>query len=210
MSKNTQILPSFFKDKSDEKGKGREIFLDYLLSWTLRCAVEPENKPITNATEKKVIERSKRILCYLLTDEPDDYPSNPSKKEGKRYLDLIDKINVTKVETWKQWSDIDLVVEIELTIDNKLEKHAILVEDKLYTHLKPHQLGKYKEAFDSEYKDKGYNLHYYVFTESTDCEADIALCKEYEFGFYDFSSIKDGAGISETGNYLFDEFWFRY
>jgi hypothetical protein len=46
--------------------------------------------------------------------------------------------------------------------------------------------------------------------EEIDYESDKLECERTKFDFHSFDWLKTETAITETENYLFDEFWFRY
>lgn len=183
-------IPHFFKDNSENPD--HEIMLDYFLGWTLRCSISK------NPNEKLRI-ASKEILSYLLF------------KKHKEF-------EVESVLTWKQWKKIDLCAEIILKRNGITEKYAILFENKMYTHIHSNQLERYKDIFESYYNDveneKTDYMRKYIFLtclyEEINYESDKLECERTKFDFHSFDWLKSQTAISETGNYMFDEFWFRY
>jgi hypothetical protein len=184
-------IPLFFEDNSENLD--HELLLDYFLGWTLRCAQEGNQ-------DEKVRLAAKGILAYILSEN-------------------LDKYKIKEVKTWKQWNQIDLCAEIILAQENLEErKIAILFEDKMYTHLREGQLKKYKKVFDEYYRSAengktDYELKYRVLTCHNDCkelQSDMDEAKEHGFTLLKWHELKTGSGLNETGNFMFDEFWFEY
>jgi len=183
-------MPLFFEDKSSNLD--HELLLDYFLGWTLRCSNE-------KVEDYKVKEAAKRILSFLIYDK-------------------LENFEVISVETWKQWNKIDLSAEVILTKSNTTEKYAILFENKMYTHVHSNQLNRYKEIFEKFYSNPKNNKTDYkriyvfltCFYNECDYEVDFIECKKHNYKPYSFGWLKTKTKIEATGNYLFDEFWFRY
>lgn len=191
-------LPHFFYDADVEKSHESEELIDFFISWTLRCAIDDEKIP------QKVNEYSRKVLFKLL-------------EEQLKYV-THDAIEVKSVEMWKQWAQIDLLAEVIIEIDNKQSKFVIVIEDKLYTHIHSNQLAKYQKTIEYFYANpingKQDYIRVYVFLTCYDevPEADRIECKKTKIRYnaYAIQDLRDTFGKEETGNYLFDEFWFRY
>ena len=184
-------MPHFFYDDGMDSHEA-EIMLDYFLSWTIRCASDYED-------ENKLVQKySKKVLFKIL--------------EHNLYNISSEDIEVIRVDTWKQWGNIDLLAEIELKINEATQKYVIVFENKLYTNVHDNQLIKYKETVCEEYKDKPEYEKVYVFLTCFEevPEKDIKACKKAGYLYYAFQELRDSFDGDETGNYLFDEFWFRY
>lgn len=183
-------IPKFFEDNSENLD--HEIMLDYFLAWTLRCAQK-------NNTAIEVKNASHKILSYLLFNKQEEFV-------------------VKEVRTWKQWNQIDLCAEVEITRADNDEQYALLFENKMYTHVHDNQLKRYKKIFEDFYgNEKNKKTDYirkYIFLtclyKESDYESDFKECENLNYTPYSFSWLKSNSGISETGNYLFDEFWFKY
>ena len=190
MTNASNTVPDFFKDNSENLD--HEIMLDYFLGWTLRCAVN------TNP-DLKLRNESKKILSFLLF-------------KGQEMFE------VKSVETWKQWKRMDLCAEVVINRNGNDEEYAILFENKMYTHTHSNQLERYKEIFEKFYLNKNndttkYTTKYFFLTclyKEADYLSDKIECEKVGFDFLSFGWIKTNSEIVETGNYLFDEFWFRY
>ena len=189
----SSTIPKFFEDKSENLD--HELMLDYFLSWTLRCA-KSDNEDI------KLRDESKKILSYLLFDKQEEF-------------------FVESIETWKQWRQIDLCAEVIINRNNISEKYALLFENKMYTHIHSNQLERYQKIFEEYYKSPensktDYKRKYIFLTcfyLESDYKSDFEECRKLTHQAYQplsFGWLKSKTGIKETGNYLFDEFWFRY
>lgn len=142
---------------------------------------------------------SKKVLAYLLELNPKDF-------------------TVEKVSTWKQWKKIDLRVEATIITKNGMERYALLIENKMYTHIRNGQLNRYQKIFNDHYQYesefKPTVKKYLVLTcfhKECDYKIDLEYCKANYFDFRSFGWLKSQSDLTErTGNDLFDEFWFKY
>ena len=170
-----------------------ELVVDFFLSWTLRCASEEGMERYNNET---LCRYCRKILSVLLFDD--------SSK--------IQEYRIKSVKTWKQWKSIDLCAEIELeNKSGKIEKHALLMENKAYTRLHNNQLERYREIFDGHYNCSEFKQRYVYFTCHDNLGEDEVLCRENDFRAYTMDDVFNKASENEefelTGNALFDEFW---
>ena len=110
---------------SSEGDSQKETMIDFILSWTLRRSIQQysEEKPI-------LYQYCRKILGKLIG------------------IEMTDDVQVTSVETWKQWKYIDLWANIRITCNGKEEFHAVLIENKAYTPTHHNQLARYKAIFD--------------------------------------------------------------
>ena len=171
----------------------KEIVVDYFLSWTLRCASDEGLEYYNN---ERLSCYCRRILSVLLFD-------NPSK---------IKEYRIKSVKTWKQWQQMDLCAEVILENKSSIEeKHALLMENKVYTRLHGNQLERYKTIFEEDYEGKEFKLHYVYFTCAEDFGEDEAICRKSGFQAYTmddvYNKISENEELELTGNALFDEFW---
>ena len=191
-------MPHFFYDVIDNLHENHEteIMIDFFMSWTLRCAAGYDDP------NKKVEEYSRKILFKLLEKEIAGF-----QKEN---------IIVKNVKTWKQWSKIDVLVEVKLEHNNKSYMYVIVLEDKLYTNVHSDQLERYKKTVEEEYehqeKFKGFSLVLvYITNHDSVPNEDKLACDKAGYTAYTIQRLREEIGeVEETGNYLFDEFWFRY
>lgn len=134
----------FMLDSSESDGAA-EIVMDYVLSYTLRS--------VNNSKKPLFAQYARKILFRLLE------------------LEDLGQI-VQSVKVWKQWGEghkrIDLTIEVELSGQGKISKHAILIEDKYYSGIRyddsrqEYQIQTYKRIFDNFYKGKEIICHYWV------------------------------------------------
>lgn len=194
-------LPSFFFDQ--KTGYEKEIFIDYYLSWTLRCAVDgidnKENSDITRAVQQY----SKYVLLTLL-------------KYDKEFEGLtLDNTTIELVETEKQWEQIDLFCLVKFEFDGNQHNCILVFENKMYSPLKVHQLPKYQELVE-KHRNENYE-GYKILKFFVHCYPDFKLGGKELHDFkpihiYEISgALKDKFGKEKgTGNALFDEFWYNY
>jgi regulator of RNase E activity RraB len=184
-------MPHFFYDDKNNSSEV-ELMIDYFISWTLRCS-------ISNQIENnKVKEYSKKILLFLLKAHIDD--------------NNFENIIIKKVKTWKQWENIDLIAEVEIEENNTIKKYILVFENKLYSKLHDNQLNKYIEIVEKEYEEKNDKIVYIYLTGSDNIpDEDLKLCIKENYNAYTVQDLRNSFGdVEESGNYLFDEFWFRY
>jgi hypothetical protein len=133
-------------DDSNKDGHA-ETIMDYVISWCLRCT----NYQYVKDFHPILYQYCMFMLCKLIGKQQD-----------------IDRISIEHVTVKKQEQKVDLWVEIDLIIDNKKERHAILIEDKYYTSVHDDQLKRYRQIFDEYYGNKNdypeKNRHYALIT----------------------------------------------
>ena len=192
--------PRLMIDNSDNDGHA-ETMMDYIISWTLRCAVDNScvGKPI-------LMKQCKKILCKLIgIDEPH-------------------VVEVMNVETWKQDQYIDLWVHVELVIDGKAESHAILIENKYYTGVhdasdddgvRRNQLLVYRKRFDKYYEtqEKEWVRHYCLITcierEEPEKFEKYLVAHDYGYKIFTFYELL-GENVEYTESDIYNEFWLRW
>ena len=190
------VIPSFFND--DSKGYD-EIFVDFWLSWTIRCV----NIISSDKSYLKVKEYSRKILSYCISKRQD--------------VNFLNNKNINKIRCWKQYSTdngkIDLWFELE--IENK--KYALIFENKVNAKISKGQLEKYKKYIDNYYKNKDYEV-IYIFLRANDeyIENDEKICKKNGFVPILYSELQEATEAEKDGDWvmtendLFDEFWFKW
>ena len=192
---------SLFMNDDSEGDHGKEAMLDYQLSYLLRLA----DKNVLGMGD----EISRRTLMKLLEKEVH------LDQWGDIDYELLN--NVT-VKVWKQWQHIDLIAEVEGNFANGTEKHVIVIEDKAYTGIHDDQLNRYKQDVEAWYKDKDFQIHYWVITffdNDTDGFKSIAnQCKEADgdwkcLSFGDVVDLTDEERQRGTHNEILDEFWVK-
>lgn len=185
--------PAFFYDESNSD-KSEEV-IDYFISWTLRCAQSKFEKLGLVHTY------AKRIVSELLFED---------------YLKL-ENVKIDEVKVWKQDSRIDIWVHVIL---NDGRKYAIIIENKLYAYLEPHQLPTYKKIGENHYSEKSdFDVKYIFlrcdddFQKENDIRAgDKKQCEMHGFRPILLWDLKEAmhADGKVTDNDLFDEFWFNW
>lgn len=199
-----EYKPYLMCDDSEKDGKA-ETMMDYIMSWCFRCA----SYEYVKLRQPILYRYCKYMLCVLLD-----------------MTDKIDSITFEKVTVWKQWKYIDLWVEVEFSIKSKgnegdkREKHAILIENKYYTLVHDDQLMRYKETFDSYYKDKEEdypmaNRHCALITcqyENTNTYNTLKqqLGENNPFHLYNVYHLLDSSvGFAPSESDIFNEFFIR-
>ena len=191
MKSNQIEMPKLMEDDSEKDGRP-ELVMDYIISWTLRradvkCSVE---NPILYGY-------CREIMAKLLG------------------LSLDDNTLFEQVKVWKQDQDIDLWVELQVSRNGIREYHAILVEDKFYSQLRPNQLENYKERFEAHYavQNDEWHRHYVLITciERTDSKFEEYYGKALPLGFviYCIGEIFS-KNRRECESDIFNEFWLRW
>jgi hypothetical protein len=198
-------LPPFYNYKEEKTDSGYETMQDFILSWTLRCSVEEYS-----TINEKLQKYSKGVLISLIfgdNNEKWDYELSKSVSD----YDII----VKSVGTKRQWNLIDLLVEIQLEINGETKFYILNIENKWYSSIREGQLEKSKKHIEDHYNDSKYNLkNLIIFCDYEKLNQETKIfCKEIG---YKIIVIKDLWELSEmksenlTGNYLFDEYWFRF
>ena len=180
LKKNASVL---FYD-TDNRGN-KEALMDYCLGYTFKMCDLRYHKEKLNPELQKVC---LKILARLLEVE-----------------DLSTDI---RIQTYFQYKDIDLIVEVYYKNETYT---AILIEDKVDHKLDKNQLPKYKKIFDEHYNSeiKCIDKKYRVIKAAdygTDGMANI--CQHNGFKIMTLDELISGLRY-ETGNDIFDEFWLR-
>ncbi len=191
-------LPQLFYDNTQGKDGKCEVLIDYWLSWTFRCAEQKYSE--RNPT---VHEYARKMLLFLVfggNETNGAYRSDSSNNMDK---------TIETVEVWKQHRYIDLWVHVTFADG---EKHALVIENKYYTHLREGQLERYKETAELYYKNHPeYRVKYFFLTAHDYMhQHDAEICKANGFCFATIGELKEVIGDKPTGNALFDEFWFNW
>jgi len=193
-----EFKDSLFMKDCSRSNYGYEAMLDYQLSWLLRVAKGHPNQDLL---------RVARSVLFKLIGKKDSSGAT-----------------IQRVEIWKQWERIDLTAEIEVVINDKLERHLVVIEDKAYTLIHDDQLTSYKGTINAYYRGKEYTKHFWVITYFEQWEDGYkAIEKQCQaakeepdkdkdtdwklLSFYDVIEWKEG--FKDTGSDLFDEFWLR-
>lgn len=160
-----------------------EIVMDYIISYTLRCSFNNEDKPL--------FEKAARSILFNLLGKFD---------QGQHIID---------VKVWKQWKRIDLIVEVTLKDGDSKEKHVIIIEDKYYSAPHDNQLQRYKESAE-EYYNKDWQKHFVVITAvyRSDETFDAIYSEVEKDGFKIFSIKELVNNVTEpTESDIFNQFW---
>ena len=182
--------PSFMNDSS-RNNHGYEAMLDFQMSWLLRVAMGHSNP--------KLLSIARKVLLKMINRE------------------VYSEAEIKRVEVWKQWARIDLTAEIDVVIDNKLEHHIVVIENKAYTFIHDDQLSRYKKTIDEYYHNniwKKTEKHFWVITFFDPSEEGYGIleeqCKDSDWKLIDFYSVIDWKeGFEKTDSDLFDEFWLK-
>jgi hypothetical protein len=190
-------LPSFFDQSNDDEfnpDHGKEGLVDFFLAWTIQCAHRDFEE-----TEPKLNHYAKQILYYLLYE-----------KEMEEDVEFVD------IQAYRQWKNIDLIFEVSMKRLGVVSKIALVIEDKFYTTLHDDQLSKYSEIVKNHYEGKDFILRFVFLTldyvrKHMDFERNE--CERNNFTFLSIEELKQYSTMDtakETGNHLFDEFWFKF
>lgn len=186
-------------DETESDGHVEPI-IDYVISWCLRRA------DVRCKDEKPILYSHCRFMLGKLLS-----------------IENTDDVIFSNVKVWKQWHKIDLRVEVDVEQRGEITKHALLIENKYYSHLhdatdddgeKRNQLEVYKKKFDAHYADKPneyWKLHYALVTciERNDGKFEQYRIAE-KFGFNLFSFYDLLENDKQTESDLFNEFWYRW
>jgi len=205
-------LPKFFNYKGEDTDNGYETIQDFYLSWMLRCA--DDKYKILNS---KIHEYAKRTV-FLLFYGQNNKDNNRFEIDNKYEIDSImdNEFRVLKVETWRQWKSIDLIAEIDIEVNNNLEKYVFNIENKWYTRIGNSQLETYKKIIEDEYRSKNNTIiNFVIFCDDEILYKDSNQIQKCKDNGYKFLTIGDVIMLSKmkekgvTGNALFDEYWFN-
>lgn len=173
-----------------EGDKGKEAVMDFQVSWVLRMAADEDY-----SKDKPFFRLYSRYILFKLLGKP-----FPNKEE------------IVSVRVWKEWANIDICAEVELKIGEKIEFHVLLIENKVYTQMKPWQRDEYPKALEKFYQAHGrgeYKPHIILIT-CTDSDAEYEEMRKFcENTDWQVISIYDLIFDlnKETESELFNEFW---
>lgn len=185
-------LPIFFNYKEENADSGYETIQDMFLSWTLRCSEESKE----NSEYPNLNEYSKRILLNLIFDEK-----------------IPENILIKSVKTKRQWKLIDLLVEVKIQIEGEIKEYILNIENKWYTSVRSGQLEKSQEAIINKYSNEKYNLiNLIIMPDSEKLDNNIkSISEKLNYKIKIIEEIKEETNmLNQTGNYLFDEYWFKF
>ena len=191
--------PQFMVDETESDGHVEPI-IDYVISWCLRRA------DVRCKEEKPILFRHCRFMLGKLLS-----------------IENTDDVIFSNVKVWKQWNKIDLRVEVDVEQSGEMTKHALLIENKYYSHLhdatdddgeKRNQLEVYKKKFDAHYADKpneDWKLHYALITcieRNDDKFEQYRIAEKFGFNLFSFYDLLEDD--TQTESDLFNEFWYRW
>lgn len=197
-------LPPFFNYKEENTDDGYESIQDFYLSWTLRCADEKyKNKNI------KLHEYARNVVFSLI------YGRNNNENRFIIDKEIGNDFQVINVKTKRQFKKIDLIAEIEIKENSDSIKYILNIENKFYSRINDSQLQNSSEIVENEYGNKGYKIiHLVIFCDYTNLNEEVKRqCEKNNFSVLTIEDIKEFAGMekgTETGNALFDEYWFLW
>lgn len=180
---------------SDPEGRGnKEAMMSYVLAWTLKRASS------VYSHEDPVLYKYCREILFKLLEE-----------KGKEPIDT-EQVTVGSVETWLEWNKIDVHANIELQYKDRIEWHAVLIENKVYTTTHDEQLKRYKSIFDEAYKDGEFKKHrHYVLITCRESVSDQlkAECEDNVFRCIPILDLFPNDRGEDTKSDIFNEFWLR-
>lgn len=188
----------FMTDSTDRtKSKGSEAVMDYVMSWCLRNVTNNEKK----IKYPKLYYQCKYMLCKLLGKENN-----------------LNNITFQAVKVWKEWENIDLFVEVELQENERFEKHIIIIENKVYSTMKPNQRDEYPkkvDAWKNQDEDwKNAKTHYRVITCCAPGDGGyknlVEFCRNTDWKVFSSEEVVDWNVESYTELDLFNDFWFAH
>lgn len=146
--------------------------------------------------------------------------NDPEDNSNYKFKKNDSEIIVKTVKTKRQWNLIDLRVEVKLEINGKKEFYILNIENKWYSPIRKGQLEKSKKYIEEEYKKDEYKkLEYKIINLIVYCDyeklnSEIKKhCKEIGYKIVVIEDLFEIAEMNKnrlTGNYLFDEYWFRF
>lgn len=176
------------KDSSEGDSR-KETMIDFILSWTLRRAMQQYCEEKTT-----LYQYCRKILGKLIG------------------IEMTDNVQVISVETWKQWKYIDLWANIRIARNGKEEFHAVLIENKAYTPTHHNQLARYKTIFDQVCEEHmpDAKRHYILITALDEMPAMLKNeCEENDYDSFCLGDLNDYEQKDSESD-LFNEFWLRY
>ena len=194
-------LPSFFNLEEEVCDSGYETLQDFFLQWNLHCA----HQDVLQENER-LHQYAKKIALNLLFGKMDN---------GKYKTDHIslDDYEINEVKTWRQWKNVDLIAEIELSKDKFVESHVLNIENKWYTSVRPGQLEKSRDSIKLYYSDKtAWDIKNVVIYPDYEKINEHLIQENSDKGYHTLA-LEDlfypDNDKDLTGNDLFDEYWFR-
>lgn len=192
--------PRFFNYKKENSDYGYEAIQDFMLSYLLRWGDSAYKD-----SNSQLYEYGRNTLYFLI---------HGKDKNGIFSLDRKppEDFKVTLVKTWRQWKLIDLSVEFIVEENSTIKKYALNIENKWYTSVRDNQLQKSKNHMNAYYKGREEEiLNLVIFCDHTRLTPDIiSFCKGEEYRCLTLEDIYSYSDFKETGNFIFDEFWFGF
>lgn len=194
----------FMLDDSETSGPAEHV-MDYFISYTLR---------LVNRTNKKSTPCLYEYVVYII---------------NTLFSIECESPEMMHIRTYKQSNHIDLIAELELTIENSIKYYALLIEDKYTSSIRFNktngcQLKKYVSRFNKHYKTEQRNYNWilrYVLIAATDndtLEDRYSSAKDYGFHCYTLEDLlpinkrildDDNYHYQDTEDELFNQFWLR-
>ena len=198
-------LPIFFNyDEEGPTDSGYETIQDFFLSWTLRCSKDGYK------TDNFLINYySKKILYALL------YGKNTESTLAVDFSSF-ESFKVLEIKTKRQFKRIDLLAQIKVQIEDKIENYILNIENKWYSSIRENQLNDYIHIIQQNFDFTDNKLvNIVIFCDEEILKKDLSQiekCLHHQYKFTNIAELAELAQIwdSETGNYLFDEYWFRF
>lgn len=187
---------------STETDAPAEIVMDYVISWSLRCA------DVQYRDSAPILHRyARRMLAMLLG------------------MELDASITFERIESRKQRWSADVTLELDVVRDGLREHHALLIEDKYYAPLRDtrdedgvyrNQLEVYRKRFDSYYDHKSemWHRHYALITCISREDPKFAIYEIAPHLGYRLFSLSELLGpvrdYELTESDIFNEFWLHW
>ena len=209
MQPNTLALPPFLVAR--EANSGNEAIQDFFLRWTIECA----DKKYASV-DPTVHKYAKRIVYLLIHGQHNSKQHYEIPHEGN-VDELANNSTFTVIKTHRQWNRIDLVAEIQ---DDSGRLYVLNIENKFYDPLRKDQLKNGKDKIEKAYPNH-MPIHLVIYVDSeklfkngskSDALRQKIVDAGYKFPGIDFLQKLAGfwdKNLPQTGNDLFDEYWFR-
>jgi len=197
-------LASFFNYNKEENpfftDIGYETLQDFFLSWTFRCAESKYNE--VNDLVHKYASRAIFALIFGVNNEKGEYVVEEQMPNSF----IVEKVNV-----FRQWNNIDLLVDIDVQNGSESKKYILNIENKFYSNLRDVQLKAYRKAVYDFYQSQECEIVNLFIAFDTIKEGAKVICRQNGYKFLTCYDIEVYMKIDkETGNDLFDEFWIYF
>ena len=201
--------PSFFHyPKKLATDYGFETLQDFMLSWTFRWA--EKKYALSNPN---IYEYSRKILFGLILG------IRPERYNGKNLIvpdNFPNNFEVEKVEVYRQWKQIDLIVEIDILFNNERSQYVLNIENKWYTNISEGQLERAAKYTFEEYAPNRIIKNYVIYCDN--CKITESLfkqCYQADFTLISVEDLQQIAGMDSehatlTASDLFDEYWLKH